>query len=224
VLVARQTFAYGYMEAISDPKTTVFSKAPQRLSEEGILEADGVEHEHDLVIAAIGYDQPHMPHFPKLVNGNSITEPWSDPMSPPSYIPLCLKGMPNYLDLSSAYGPLPQGNYYQSSEAFIKYIVKAIHKMQIDRIMSITPKDKAVDQFARHANAYLNRTAVTGPCVAWYQGNENRHRLRCGLVHEHRSSEYSRHRDLRTSTSSTRMMKTCSLTSAMAGRSKMIRR
>ncbi|KAK0353916.1 hypothetical protein LTR91_008251 [Friedmanniomyces endolithicus] len=169
----RQTFAYGYMEAISDPKTTVFSKPPQRLTEKGILDADGVEHELDMVIAATGYDQSHLPRFPKLVNGKSATDFWSNPMSPPSYMAMCLKGMPNYFNPSSAYGPLPQGNYYQSSEAFTKYIVKAISKMQIDRIVSITPKDKAVDHFVRHANAFLKRTTVTGPCVAWYKGNEN---------------------------------------------------
>lgn len=169
----RQTFAYGYLEAIMDPKTTVFSKKPQRFTKHGIVDAEGVEHPIDMVIAATGYDQSHMPRFPKLINGKDITEIWSDVRSPPSYMAICLKGMPNYFNPSSAFGPLPQGNFYQSSEAFTKYIVKAIEKMQIDRILSITPKDRAVEQFVRHANAYLRRTAVTGPCVAWYKGNES---------------------------------------------------
>ena len=81
--------------------------------------------------------------------------------------------MPNYFNPSSAFGPLPQGNFYQSAEAFTKYIVKAIEKIQIDRILSITPKDRAVDLFVRHSLAYLKRTAVMGPCVAWYKGNES---------------------------------------------------
>ena len=81
--------------------------------------------------------------------------------------------MPNYFNPSSAFGPLPQGNFYQSAEAFCRYMVKAIEKIQIDRIMSITPKDKAVDHFVRHSNAFLKRTAVAGPCVAWYKGNES---------------------------------------------------
>lgn len=168
----RQTFAYGYLEAIMDPKTTVFTKIPQRFTETGILDGDGVHHDLDIIIAATGYDQSHMPRFPKLINGRSIASMWgSDFQSPPSYMALCLKSMPNYFNPSSAYGPLPQGNYYQSSEAFTSYIVKAIDKMQVDRIRSITPKDRAVDHFVRHANSYLKRTAVTGPCVAWYKGN-----------------------------------------------------
>lgn len=80
--------------------------------------------------------------------------------------------MPNYFNPSSAFGPLPQGNFYQSAEAFSKYIVKAAEKIQLDRILSITPKDRAVDHFVRHAFAFLKRTAVMGPCVSWYKGND----------------------------------------------------
>lgn len=57
----RQTFAYGYMEALTDPKTTVFTRSPQRFTANGILDADGNEHELDMVIAATGYDQSHLP-------------------------------------------------------------------------------------------------------------------------------------------------------------------
>lgn len=168
----RQTFAYGYMEALTDPKTTVFTRPPQRFTEHGILDADGVEHEIDMVIAATGYDQSHMPRYPKLVNGRSMNVEWADYRSPPSYMAVCMKSMPNYFNPSSAFGPLPQGNFYQSAETFTRYIVKAIDKIQLDRILSITPKDRAVEHFVRHSLSYLKRTAVMGPCVAWYKGNK----------------------------------------------------
>ena len=169
----RQTFAYGYMEALSDPKTTVFTQEPKTFTDKAVVDAEGNEHEIDMVIAATGYDQSHVPRYPKIVNGRSMNEEWANLRSPPSYMAVMLKSMPNYFNPSSAFGPLPQGNFYQSCEAFTRYIVKAIEKMQIDRIMSITPKDKAVEQFVRHSLAYLKRTAVMGPCVAWYKGNES---------------------------------------------------
>ena len=162
----RQTFAYGYMEALTNPKTTVFTSEPQGFTAHCLMDADGKEHEIDLVIAATGYDQSHMPRFPKIVNGRSMNEEWADLRSPPSYMAVMLKSMPNYFNPSSAFGPLPQGNFYQSCEAFTKYIVKAIDKMQVDRILSIKPKDKAVDHFVRHSLAYLKRTAVMGQFCA----------------------------------------------------------
>ena len=169
----RQTFAYGYMEALTNPKTTVFTTPPQRFTATGILDADGNEHALDMVIAATGYDQSHLPRYPKIVNGRSINDAMANLRSPPSYMALMLQGMPNYFNPASAFGPLPQGNFYQSTEAFGKYMVQCIHKMQIDRIVSITPKDRAVEHFVRHSLAYLKRTAVMGPCVAWYKGNES---------------------------------------------------
>lgn len=126
-----------------------------------------------MVIAATGYDQSHLPRYPKIVNGRSINDAMAKLRSPPSYLAVMLQGMPNYFNPSSAFGPLPQGNFYQSTEAFGRYIVKCIAKMQIDRIISITPKDRAVEHFVRHSMAYLKRTAVMGPCVAWYKGNES---------------------------------------------------
>ena len=168
----RQTFAHGYLEALTNPKTTVLLTPPQRFTEHGILDADGNEHKIDMAIAATGYDQSHMPRFPRTVNGESAAEKWVDLLSPPCYMALMLKGMPNYFNPASAFGPLPQGNFYQSSEVYSNYMVKAIEKMQTDRILSIKPKDVAVDHFVRHANAWMKRTALTGPCVAWYKGND----------------------------------------------------
>lgn len=95
----RQTFAYGYMEALTDPKTTVFTKTPERFTETGLLDADGNEHEIDMVIAATGYDQSHMPRYPKLVNGKNIRDMWGELRSPPSYMALCLKGNDGEIDL-----------------------------------------------------------------------------------------------------------------------------
>ncbi|CAK3943832.1 cyclohexanone monooxygenase [Lecanosticta acicola] len=169
----RQTFAYGYLETLVHPKTTVFLKPPQHFTERGILDADGTEHEIDMVIAATGYDQSHMPRFPHTVNGHNPAESeWKDLLSPPSYMACMLKSMPNYFNPASAFGPLPQGNFYQSAEAFAEYIVQVVEKMQLERILSFVPKDVAVEQFVRHANAWMKRTALTGPCVAWYKGND----------------------------------------------------
>lgn len=168
----RQTFAYGYLETLTHPKTEVLLHPPQRFSKKGLIDAEGNEHEIDLVIAATGYDQSHMPRFPRTVNGVDVASHWKDLLSPPCYMALMLKGMPNYFNPASAFGPLPQGNFYHSAEVFAEYMVKVIEKVQLDRIMSVKPKDVAVDHFVRHANSWMKRTALTGPCVAWYKGND----------------------------------------------------
>jgi len=168
----RQTFAYGYLEAITHPKSTVLLQPPETFTKRGVLDADGWEWELDMVIAATGYDQSLAPRFPHFVNGIDQGQENLKEHFPPYYMSLMAKGFPNYWTCTSAYAPTPHGNWYQSSEAFAKYIVQCIDKMQRERILSIVPKNKAVEHFTRHSNAWLKRTAVSGPCVAWFKGND----------------------------------------------------
>ena len=118
----RQTFAYGYLEAIMDPKTTVFTKQPSHFTETGIVDSDGVEHEVDLVIVATGYDQSHRPQYPKKVNGTPVQDLWTSQTSPPSYMATMLRGMPNYFNPAGAYGQL----YYVSTVPLVTLILFAL--------------------------------------------------------------------------------------------------
>ncbi|KAK4957145.1 hypothetical protein LTR10_005103 [Elasticomyces elasticus] len=153
-------------------QTTVFSKPPHLLTNNGILDPDGFEHDLDMALAATGYDQSHMPRFLKLVNGNSVTAFWSKVMSPSS-----IHGV---MSERHAEHRLPTDRYRKATtislsafRSLIGYIVKAIWKMQVDRIMSITTEDRAAEHYVRQANSFLKRTAVTGPCVAWYRGYDD---------------------------------------------------
>ena len=169
----RPSFSHGYLEALADPKTIVLMAPPQCFTQNGILDADGKEHELDIVIAATGYDQSHLPRFPTAVNGKDIVKVRESLIHPPCYMSVCWKDMPNYFNISSAYAPV-QGPWYQGSEALVKYIVKIINKMQVERIVSFTPKLKAIEHWIRHANAFNERIAQSGPCSTWFKAKDGR--------------------------------------------------
>lgn len=71
----RATFSHGYIKALVDPKTTVFFESPSTFTPNGFIDKKGIEHSLDVVIAATGYDQSHLPRYPTLVNGVPVTEP-----------------------------------------------------------------------------------------------------------------------------------------------------
>lgn len=169
----RPSFSHGYLEALANPKTTVLMDAPRGFSKDGLIDADGGEHELDIIIAATGYDQSHLPRFPTIVNGKDISADREKLLYPPRYMSVCVDGMPNYLNVSSAYAPV-QASWYQGSEALVKYIVKVIDKMQTERIVSLTPKARAVEHWVRHANAFHERMAQAGPCAAWFKAKDGR--------------------------------------------------
>lgn len=168
----RATFSYGYLEAISHPKSTFFPKPPSNFTERGLVDSDGVEHEIDVIVAATGYDQTHLPRYPKTVNGEDMRERWKSRPSPPSYMAMGLDGMPNYFNPSSAYAPL-QASFFLVTEPMTRYIVKVIDKMQIEQIVSVKPKSRAVEHFVNHCDAYSERVVQGGPCAAWYKNIAN---------------------------------------------------
>ena len=159
----RPSFSHGFLEAIASPKTTVLTAPPKCFTEKGVLTADGVEHELDVVIAATGYDQSHLPRFPTIVNGQDMWRVLQESVHPPRYMSVCVDGMPNYFNLSSTHAPV-QASWYQGSEALVKYVVKIIDKLQVERIVSLAPKPRAVKQWVSHANAFNERMTTAGPC------------------------------------------------------------
>lgn len=164
----RPAFSYGYLEALVNEKTTFLPQPPQLFTPKGFLDAEGVEHELDIIVAATGYDQTHLPRYPKFVNGVDMRKKWEKSSTTPSYMGMTLDGMPNYFNPSSAYAPL-QASFFLVSEPMTRYIVKVIDKMQMDRVRTLTAKPKAVEHFVRHADAFSERVVQGGPCAAWYK-------------------------------------------------------
>ncbi|KAF1821489.1 cyclohexanone monooxygenase, partial [Dissoconium aciculare CBS 342.82] len=164
----RPTFDYGYLDAITSPKSEFLLQSPKGFTESGLIDADGVEHEIDVVVAATGYNQSFIPRYPKLVNGVDMREKFREWNSPPSYMSMSLDGMPNYFNPSLAYAPL-MASYFLISTPRTRYIVKVIDKMQREQILSLTPKRKAIEHWIAHCNAFVERMPQGGPCVAWYK-------------------------------------------------------
>jgi hypothetical protein len=164
----RPTFDYGYLDAITNPKCEYLPEPPRGFTETGLVDANGTEHKIDIIIAATGYNQSFIPRYPKIVNGKDMREVYKEWTSPPSYMSMSFDGMPNYFNPGLAYGPL-LASYFIIAEFRTRYIVKVIDKMQREGIISVTPKRRAVKHWIAHCNAFTERVAQGGPCVAWYK-------------------------------------------------------
>ena len=82
----RPSFSHGYLEAIASDKTTVLMEPPVKFTKSGFMDSQGVEHHLDAIITATGYDQSHLPRFPKIVNGEDITNMRAGRIHPPVYM------------------------------------------------------------------------------------------------------------------------------------------
>lgn len=103
--------------------------------------------------------------------------------SPPAKIPLTHLRVPRFpftcegrdpllpqpLFLLRALRHLAHGSFFPLIDQWSAYMNKVIRKVQVENIKSLRPRQDAAEQFRQHADAFLQRTAWTGPCRSWFK-------------------------------------------------------
>lgn len=57
-------------------------------------------------------------------------------------------------------------------DLFGKYIIQMIKHIQFEDVKRVTPKQTVLDQYAEHAELFLDRTVWNAPCRSWFKGNK----------------------------------------------------
>ncbi|KAI9726035.1 MAG: hypothetical protein M1828_002043 [Chrysothrix sp. TS-e1954] len=170
----RPTPAPGYLEALCADNATVYTEALQEITEKGFRDSQGEEHEVDVFICATGFDTSWLPRFPLIANGIDLRDKWAGDNNITPYLCIGVPGFPNYWSYCGPFGPLAHGSFMPLIEQWTRYIFSAIEKMQIENIRSVTPQERAAQEFRQHADLFLQRTAWTSPCRSWFkQGKED---------------------------------------------------
>lgn len=90
----RMTPGSGYLESLTKDNVEVIHESVTRLTETGIVDETGVEHQVDVVICATGFDTSFTPHFEvKGRNGADIKEQFGD--FPKGYLGITAENFPN---------------------------------------------------------------------------------------------------------------------------------
>lgn len=175
VACRRPTPGNGYLEALAGKKTTVFTSTIQAITESGVVDsATGKEHPVDVIICATGFDTSFRPRFPIIGLDPKITlaEKWAE--FPASYLGVGVDGFPNYLMYSGPFTPVAQGSLLPIITLLTNHFMEIIRKMRTQHIRRLSPKPRAVTDFAEHTRTFLPRTCWADPCSSWFkQGTTN---------------------------------------------------
>lgn len=95
----RMTPGSGYLQSLTKDNVETVHKSVVRLTETGIVDDSGIEHEVDVVICATGFDTSFTPHF-KLTgrDGIDIKEHFGD--FPIGYLGITVDNFPNFFSRS----------------------------------------------------------------------------------------------------------------------------
>lgn len=96
----RMTPGSGYLQSLGKENVQPIHESVVRMTEKGVVDESGNEHEVDVVICATGFDTTFTPHF-KVVgrNGADIKEQFGD--TPVGYLGITAENFPNFFRKST---------------------------------------------------------------------------------------------------------------------------
>ncbi|KAI1862728.1 uncharacterized protein JN550_010065 [Neoarthrinium moseri] len=166
----RMTPGSGYLESLTKDNVEVVHESVVRLTETGVVDESGIEHEVDVVVCATGFDTSFTPHF-KVTGrkGADIKGQFGD--FPRGYLGIAAENFPNLFRPSS---PASHGSILPILEWYTRYMFQVVDKMQTENIKSFEPKAGAIKDFYNHTHELMKRLAWSAPCRSWFK-NGNIH-------------------------------------------------
>ncbi|KAF8183592.1 FAD/NAD-binding domain-containing protein [Mycena galopus ATCC 62051] len=158
VFCRRLTPCAGYLEALCADNTTYETTPIKRVTLTGIELTDGRHDVLDVLVCATGFDVSY--HYPFDVVGRGgvkLNDRWTPYAE--AYLSLAVDGFPN---MFLVYGPgsgLNTASILILLENQVQYVVKAVQKMQRERLKTMEPKKEATKDWTEHM-----RTVYTDAC------------------------------------------------------------
>ncbi|WP_324191912.1 flavin-containing monooxygenase [Nocardia puris] len=167
-----------YYQAVDDPKTELVTARLERITESGIVTADGIEREVDAIIFGTGF---HV--LDSLTNlrvrgrdDEDLADRWTRE-GVQAHRGITVAGVPNAFFLLGPNTGLGHNSIVFMIEAQIHYTIQAIRLVRERGALALAPRRAAQDRY----NAALQRDLAgsvwnTGGCRSWYldEHGENR--------------------------------------------------
>ncbi|KAF5356247.1 hypothetical protein D9756_003714 [Leucocoprinus leucothites] len=164
----RLTPGPGYLEALCQDNCDFVSAPIKQILPNGIQTIDGKIEELDVIVCATGYDTSGKSGFPIIGrNGLDLADKYTP--HPVTYLGLTAEGFPNFFHVLGPNSGVGAGSLLVLIERQVDYIVKAILKMQRERLKSMEAKKEAVDDFDEYLMSYFPKTAFGQKCRSWYK-------------------------------------------------------
>ncbi|KAJ9614291.1 hypothetical protein H2200_002427 [Cladophialophora chaetospira] len=167
----RMTPGSGYLHSLTQKNVECVHKSVVRLTETGIVDDSGAEHEVDVVVCATGFDTSFTPHF-KLTgrDGADIKEQFGD--FPVGYLGITVHNFPNFFILIGPNGPTSHGSLLQVLEWYTRYAFEVIEKVQREGIKSFEPKISVIKEHYNYTHEFMKRMVWSSVCRSWFKNGK----------------------------------------------------
>lgn len=162
--------------ALRSPRTTLVTSGIDRFTENGIVTADGVHHEVDIVVYATGFRAADF--LDGVVvrgrDGREIHDYWAGDAR--AYNGVTVPGFPNFFMI---YGPnvggVVAGSLHFMLERASEYALEAVHELLVRGVRALDVRQEALDRFVAWVDAENRKMSWGQPYVhSWYQNRFGR--------------------------------------------------
>ena len=158
-----------YYPAIQQPNVEVVTSAVARVTENGVVSADGEERQVDAIIFGTGFQIQSYP-FGKHVRGRTgktLAEGWTQTMT--AHLGTTDAGFPNLFLLQGPNTGLGHTSVILMIEAQIEHVRNALRYLRERGAASIEPTPEAQAAFVAKVDHDMQGTVWTaGGCASWY--------------------------------------------------------
>jgi cyclohexanone monooxygenase len=165
-----------YYPALARDNVDVVTEPIARVTPTGIVTADGIEHEVDVLIVATGFyttEQPIADHL-KGRDGRSLADAWRE-TGMTAYKGTTIHGFPNLFQIVGPNTGLGHSSMVFVIESQVAYIVSALQAMGARGLATVEPTAEAQRAWTDDVHRRLDRTVwSTGGCASWYLDEHGR--------------------------------------------------
>lgn len=155
----RPVFSSTFYKALKQQNVELVPRAVQSLTRTGIVDAEGVEHDVDVIVLATGFRPTE--YLARLSvtgrDGSTLQERWAG--EPRAYLGITVPGFPNFFML---YGPGTNGGEIVTMlESQAEYAARAIRRLRRERVTAVEVKPQYEERWTRWLQSKMDGTSWT---------------------------------------------------------------
>jgi cation diffusion facilitator CzcD-associated flavoprotein CzcO len=171
-----------YYDAVADPKTKLITEGIARLTPDGIVTADGVEHKVDVIVYATGFHVSDSFKYVEVkgLKGEDLGDRWNRE-GPVAHRGTTVADMPNVFFVLGPNTGLGHNSMVYMIESQIHYVAEAIKAADKAGVQALAPTHAAQDAFNTGLQERLGHSVWnTGGCASWYLDEHGNNRVLWG--------------------------------------------
>lgn len=169
----RLVMGTGFYQLFEQPHIDLVDTPIDHIEARGIVTADGVLHEQDVIVLATGFDAHAfmLPMHVHGVGGRDIWDEWTE-KEPYAYRSIAVPGYPNLFTLIGPHSPFGNQSLFTISETQADFAMRCIERWRRGEFEAMAPTPEATERFNEEMRAQMPNTIWTTGCKSWYIGKD----------------------------------------------------